>query len=49
MRANGIRGITEAKSPRTTIPGPVGDRPEDLVRRAFHADGPNQLWVADIT
>ena len=49
MRANGIRGVTKAKSPRTTIPGPVGARPDDLVRRAFHADGPNQLWVADIT
>jgi putative transposase len=49
MLANGIAGITKAKSPRTTIPGPVGDRPEDLVRRTFHAKGPNQLWVADIT
>ena len=49
MRANGIRGITNAKSPRTTIPGPVGDRPGDLVGRAFTAAGPNQLWVADIT
>ncbi|MGL5825328.1 MAG: IS3 family transposase [Nocardioides sp.] len=49
MRANGIHGITKAKIPRTTILGPVGDCPHDLVRRAFHADGPNQLWVADIT
>ncbi len=49
MRANGIAGISKAKSPRTTIPGPVGSRPDDLVRRAFTAAGPNQLWVADIT
>jgi putative transposase len=49
MRAHGIRGITKAKSPRTTIPGPVGSRPDDLVGRAFHADRPNRLWVADIT
>ena len=49
MRANGIRGISKAKSPRTTIPAPAGNRPDDLVQRAFDADGPNQLWVADIT
>jgi hypothetical protein len=49
MRTNGIHGISKAKSPRTTIPGPVGDRPEDLVGRVFTAAGPNQLWVADIT
>jgi putative transposase len=49
MRTNGIHGISKAKSPRTTIPGPVGSRPEDLVRRSFTAAGPNQLWVADIT
>ncbi len=49
MRANGIQGVTKAKSPRTTIPGPVGDRPGDLVGRVFTADGPNQMWVADIT
>ena len=49
MRANGIHGISKAKSPRTTIPTPLGNRPEDLVGRAFHADGPNKLWVADIT
>jgi putative transposase len=49
MRTNGIHGISKAKSPRTTIPGPVGSGPEDLVRRSFTAAGPNQLWVADIT
>ncbi len=48
MRANEIHGITKAKSPRTTIPGPVGNRPDDLVGRAFRADRPNRLWVADI-
>lgn len=49
MRNNGIRGVSNAKSPRTTIAAPAGDRPADLVRRAFTAQRPNQLWVADIT
>lgn len=31
MRVNGIRGVTKAKSPRTTIPAPAGNRPDDLV------------------
>ncbi|WP_104131173.1 IS3 family transposase [Cryobacterium sp. M91] len=49
MRREGLRGITRSRSPRTTIPGPLSDRPEDLVRRAFTAPAPNCLWVADIT
>ncbi|SFI01378.1 putative transposase, partial [Cryobacterium levicorallinum] len=47
MRREGLRGIT--RTPRTTIPGPLSDRPDDLVRRAFTAPAPNCLWVADIT
>lgn len=49
MRADGLRGISRAKGPRTTVPGPVADRPADLVDRQFHSDAPNTLWVADIT
>ena len=50
MRAEGLRGITRAKSPRTTIPAsPETERPADLVERRFTAEAPNQLWVADIT
>jgi putative transposase len=50
MRAEGLRGITRAKSPRTTIPpSPETERPADLVERRFTAEAPNQLWVADIT
>ena len=44
MRAAGLRGISRAKGPRTTIPG-AGP---DLVKRSFTAVVPNQLWVADI-
>jgi putative transposase len=49
MRADGLRGVSRAKGPRTTRPAPETDRPRDLVNRQFTADAPNQLWVADIT
>jgi putative transposase len=49
MRAAGLRGITRAKGPRTTMPGTGPDTRPDLVERAFTATGPDQLWVADIT
>lgn len=42
-------GGRRAKHPRTTIPGPLTPRPEDLVERRFTADAPDRLWVADIT
>ena len=49
MRAAGLRGISRAKGPRTTVPGTVPDTRPDLVDREFTATAPNQLWVADIT
>ena len=49
MRAAGLRGISRAKGPRTTIPGAGPDTRPDLVKRSFTAVAPNQLWVADIT
>jgi putative transposase len=49
MRAAGLRGISRAKGPRTTVPGSIPDTRPDLVDRAFTATAPNQLWVADIT
>jgi putative transposase len=49
MRAAGLRGISRAKGPRTTVPGSGPDTRPDLVDRAFTATAPNQLWVADIT
>ncbi|WP_170977713.1 IS3 family transposase, partial [Blastococcus sp. CCUG 61487] len=48
MRCAGLRGITRAKGPRTTVPGTGPDTRPDLVDRAFTATGPDQLWVADI-
>ena len=49
MRAAGLRGISRAKGPRTTIAGSGADLRPDLVKRKFTATGPDQLWVADIT
>ncbi|MCK6094598.1 IS3 family transposase [Micrococcus sp. EYE_212] len=45
MRAAGLRGISRAKGPRTTVPGRGPDSREDLVQRDFTAAAPNQLWV----
>lgn len=49
MRVAGLRGISRAKGPRTTISGPGPETRPDLVERDFTATAPNQLWVADIT
>jgi putative transposase len=49
MKAAGLRGISRAKTPRTTIGAKVPDDRPDLVARAFTAQAVNQLWVADLT
>ena len=48
MTAEGLRGVCRRKRTWTTMRD--GSRPApDLVDRNFSAEGPNQLWVADIT
>jgi putative transposase len=49
MRASGLVGVRRGKFKRTTIADPTAERPSDLVDRQFVANGPNRLWVADIT
>jgi putative transposase len=49
MRAHGWRGVTRARTTRTTIPDPASTRAPDLVRRDFKASRPGQLHVADFT
>jgi len=49
MRANGWRGVTRARTVRTTIPDPAHTRAPDLVQRNFKAGRPGQLLVADFT
>ena len=50
MRSHGIRGISRRRGfTVTTRRSANGTKAPDLVQRKFEADGPNQLWVADMT
>ena len=49
MRAEGLRGVSRRKWVTTTVRDHGAAGAPDLVERNFEANGPNQLWVADIT
>lgn len=49
MKIAGIRGVIRGRGVKTTLSRAGRDDRPDLVKRKFRADGPNQLWVADIT
>lgn len=49
MQACGIEGVSRRRRTRTTVRAEDARPAPDLVERDFTADGPNQLWVADIT
>lgn len=49
MREAGLRGVSRRKTPTTTTRNKRERPAPDLVDRNFEADGPDQLWVADIT
>jgi putative transposase len=49
MSEAGIEGVTRRKGVFTTRRDKAARPAPDLVERDFSADGPNQLWVADIT
>ena len=48
MRAGGLQGVTRRRV-TTTRRDPQATVAADQVRREFHAEEPNRLWVADIT
>jgi putative transposase len=48
MRQAGVAGVSRRKFVTTTVRGDRRQAP-DLVERNFTADGPDRLWVADIT
>ena len=49
MKILGVEGVRREKRFKTTKPDPKMPRHPDLVNRVFSADGPNQLWVTDLT
>ena len=49
MRENGLVGVSRRRGPRTTTRRAGDPKGPDLVQRAFTAETPNALWVADIT
>jgi putative transposase len=49
MRAEGLEGVTRRRPRGLTRRDATAVPNDDLVARQFTANGPNQLWVADIT
>ena len=49
MKTRGIGGVRRGRTTFTTKTKTSDSYPLDRVHRQFHADCPNQLWVADIT
>jgi putative transposase len=49
MKLDGLQGATRRKKWRTTKRAKDARPAPDLVERNFSVDGPDQLWVADIT
>ena len=49
MRQMGLQGAVRGRTFTTTTVDHGAARPADLVKRAFVATRPNQLWVADLT
>ncbi len=49
MRENGLVGVSRRRGPVTTTRRAGDPKGPDLVQRAFTAETPNALWVADIT
>jgi putative transposase len=49
MRAAHVQGVSRRKWVTTTTRHPEVRSAPDRVQRDFHVDGPDRLWVADIT
>jgi putative transposase len=49
MRQAGIQGLYRRKRSWTTVRDPAAEPAPDLVNRHFTVDGPDRLWITDIT
>jgi putative transposase len=49
MRAAGLAGIYRRRRHGCTVRDPAATPHPDLVNRQFSADGPDRLWVTDVT
>jgi putative transposase len=49
LQAAGLAGVSRRRHVWATRRDPAARPAPDLVQRAFAVDGPNRLWVADIT
>lgn len=49
MREEGLIAKRPHKRKYSSYKGEISEAPENLVKRDFHADDPNQLWLTDIT
>jgi putative transposase len=49
MRTAGLKGVSRRRGTRTTVRDQDSRPAPDLVERNFRVDGPDRLWVADIT
>jgi putative transposase len=49
LRLAGLQGVSRRRRPRTTEKDGEARPHTDLVNRNFRAEGPNELWVSDIT
>ena len=49
MREAGIQGLYRRRRRGCTVRDPAADPFPDLVNRDFTVDGPNRLWITDIT
>ena len=49
MKEEGLIAKRPSKRKYSSYKDEIGEAPESIVKRDFHTDGPNRLWLTDIT